>query len=148
MAVAGNAPVSRVGTVLELPLPTILAVHVGCVLASAGLFALRGGAALAGAGWTMARPLRLGSYAVDTVLLGAGVALAVMTRQYPFVQPWLTTKLLLLVLYIVLGSFALKRGRTRTVRAGCFAAALLVLALIAGIAIAHDPPGWLATPAG
>lgn len=122
-------------------------VHVAAVIASGALFALRGAAALAGAGWTMAAPLRYLSYAIDTALLTAALMLSAILHQYPFVHAWLTVKVLLLVSYIVLGSLALKRGRTRTVRAGCFVAALIVYAFIASVARAHDPRGifvWLA----
>ena len=48
----------------------------------------------------------------DTLLLAAGIAMAVMSRQYPFEAPWLTTKLLVLILYILLGTMALRLGKT------------------------------------
>jgi uncharacterized membrane protein SirB2 len=38
--------------------------------------------------------------------------------------------------------FALRRGRSRTIRATCYVAALLVFATIVGIARAHHPLGW------
>ncbi|MES1262911.1 MAG: SirB2 family protein, partial [Peristeroidobacter soli] len=57
---------------------------------------------------------------------------------------WLTTKVLLLVVYVILGSYALKRGSTRAVRARAYAAALLVFAFIISIARAHDPRGIFA----
>jgi uncharacterized membrane protein SirB2 len=60
------------------------------------------------------------------------------------VQGWLTAKVLLLVVYVVLGSFALKRGRTRTVRTSCWIAALLVYLFIVSIARAHNPLGIVA----
>ena len=68
---------------------------------------------LAGARWHMAAPLRYLSYTIDTVLLTAALMLATMLHQYPFVHGWLTAKVLLLVVYVVLGSYALKRGATR-----------------------------------
>ena len=71
----------------------------------------------------MAAPLRYLSYTIDTVLLTAALMLATMLHQYPFVHGWLTVKVLLLVVYVVLGSYALKRGATRTVRAWSFVAA-------------------------
>ena len=89
-------------------------VHVAAVLTSGGLFALRGIAMLAGARWYMAAPLRYLSYTIDTVLLTAAMMLATVLHQYPFVNGWLTTKVLLLVVYVVLGSLALKRGATRS----------------------------------
>ena len=78
---------------------------------------------------------------VDTVLLTAALMLATILHQYPFVQGWLTAKVLLLVVYVVLGSFALKRGRTRAVRTSCWIAALLVFLFIVSIARAHHPLG-------
>ena len=119
-------------------------VHVAAVLSSGGLFAFRGVAMLAGARWYMAAPLRFLSYTIDTVLLTAALMLATMLRQYPFVHGWLTTKVLLLVVYVVLGSYALKRGATPTVRGWTFAVALLVYGFIISVARAHDPRGVFA----
>lgn len=121
-------------------------VHVAAVLCSGALFALRGAVMLAGARWYMAAPLRYLSYAIDTVLLTAALMLATILHQYPFVHGWLTTKVLLLVVYVVLGSYALKRGSTQAVRARAYVAALLVFAFILSVARAHDPRGvfaWL-----
>jgi uncharacterized membrane protein SirB2 len=50
---------------------------------------------------------------------------------------------LLLVVYIVLGSFALKRARDARLRLVCFLAALLSFAAIIAIARTHDPLGFL-----
>jgi uncharacterized membrane protein SirB2 len=119
-------------------------VHVAAVLASGTLFMLRGIALHAGAAWVMAAPLRYLSYTIDTVLLTAALMLATILHQYPFVHGWLTVKVLLLVLYVVLGSFALKRGSTRAVRVACWCTALLVFAVIVTVARAHHPLGLLA----
>ena len=43
-----------------------------------------------------------------------------MLHQYPFVRVWLTVKVLLLVVYVMLGSLALKRGRSRGTRLACY----------------------------
>ena len=124
--------------------PQIRAVHIAAVIASGLLFLVRGGAVQLGASWAMAAPLRYLSYTIDTVLLTAALMLAVIIQQFPFVQGWLTAKVLLLVVYVVLGSFALKRGRTRAVRTSCWIAALLVYLFIASIARAHNPLGIVA----
>ena len=121
--------------------PQIRAVHIAAVMASGSLFLLRGAAVQLGATWAMAAPLRYLSYSIDTVLLTAALMLATILHQYPFVQGWLTAKVLLLVVYVVLGSFALKRGRTRAVRTSCWIAALLVFLFIVSIARAHHPLG-------
>lgn len=124
--------------------PQIKWVHVAAVLASGGLFAMRGAAMLAGARWYMAAPLRYLSYTIDTVLLTAAFMLATVLHQYPFVHRWLSVKVLLLVVYVILGSYALKRGSTPAVKARAFAAALLVYAFIFSVARAHDPRGVFA----
>ena len=124
--------------------PQIKAVHIAAVMASGSLFLVRGAAVQLGAAWAMAAPLRYLSYAIDTALLTAALMLATIIHQFPFVQGWLTAKVLLLVVYVVLGSFALKRGRTRVVRTSCWIAALLVYLFIVSIARAHHPLGIVA----
>lgn len=121
--------------------PVIKLLHIAAVALSGGLFFVRGLGRAADATWAMAAPLRYASYAIDTVLLGAAIALAVMLHQYPFVHGWLTAKVVLLVVYIVLGSLALKRGRTRAIRVVCWLAALGVFALILSIARHHNALG-------
>jgi uncharacterized membrane protein SirB2 len=119
-------------------------VHVAAVLLSGSVFMLRAVATNLGAAWAMAAPLRYLTYAVDTALLTAALMLTAIVRQYPFVDAWLTVKVLLLVLYIGLGTFALKRGRTRPVRTACAVAAIVTFALIISVARAHHPLGWFA----
>ncbi|MHB8447431.1 MAG: SirB2 family protein [Rudaea sp.] len=122
--------------------PQIKFVHIACVALSGSLFTLRGMMLiLAGSQWVHHPILRRTTYLIDSTLLAAGIALATMLHQYPFVQAWLTAKMLLLVAYIVLGMFALRRGRARASRAVFFLAALAVYLFIVSIAIAHDPRG-------
>ncbi len=122
--------------------PQIKLVHVSCVVMSGSLFAARGLMMLAGLDATNHRVLRYLSYLIDTTLLASALILVAILHQYPFVQPWLTVKVLMLVVYIALGVFALRRGRTRARRAAYFAAALTVFAFIVSVAITHDPRGW------
>ena len=78
------------------------------------------------------------------ILLGSAIAMAVISAQYPFVQPWLTAKFFGLLAYIVFGMMALKRGRTKGQRAAWLLAALLAFAYIVSVALARDPLGFLA----
>jgi uncharacterized membrane protein SirB2 len=126
--------------------PVVKLIHLAAVATSGTLFFLRGMAInLFRASWPMAAPVRYLTYTVDTVLLAAGITLAIIIRQYPFVEGWLTTKVLLLVVYIVLGSFALKRRRTPNVRLVAWIAALAVFVFIISIARAHNPLGIFAS---
>ena len=123
--------------------PQIKAVHIAAVLVSGCLFALRGLLVLAGNRWGMVAPVRYLSYAVDTVLLTAALMLVTILPHAMFANGWLTVKLVLLVVYVGLGSFALKRGRTPRQRRGCYVAALSVYAFMFSIAWVHHPLGIL-----
>ncbi|WHZ19720.1 MAG: putative membrane protein [Rhodanobacteraceae bacterium] len=119
----------------------ILWTHVGCVIASGSLFFTRGCMMLAGLPAANHVALRRISVVIDSLLLAAAIALTMIIHQYPFVQAWLTVKVVLLVVYIVLGVFALRRGRTRAVRGAYFAAAVIVFLFIVSVARTHNPFG-------
>lgn len=92
----------------------------------------------------MVPPLRYLSYVIDTALVATAVALlALLPGSFPG-NGWLPLKLTLLLVYIVLGSLALKRGRTLTRRRAAFAAAVLVFLSMLAIAHTHEPLGpWI-----
>ncbi len=119
----------------------ILWTHIGCVIASGSLFFTRGCMMLAGLPAANHVALRRISVVVDSLLLAAAIALTIIIHQYPFVQAWLTVKVILLVVYIALGVFALRRGRTRAIRAICFVAALAVFLFIVSVAPTHNAFG-------
>ncbi len=123
--------------------PEIKQMHIALVAASGLLFAVRGAAVLTGQRWAMRSPWRWLSYGIDTLLLSAGVTLWAILSLNPVHSPWLGTKLLLLVLYIVLGSLALKRAPTPATRRLSYAAALCVYLFMASVAVVHHPMGVL-----
>ena len=121
--------------------PQIRFVHIAAVLASGTLFFIRGLAVQLGACWPQHAAVRYLSYSIDTVLLTAAFMLMTVLHQYPLQQSWLTVKIALIIVYIVLGSFAISTGRTRNVRWACYIAALLLFGLIVSVARAHHPLG-------
>ncbi len=121
-------------------------VHIGSVLATGALFLLRGlGVNFFNASWPMSAPVRYLSYTIDTVLLTAALMLMTIVQQFPFVHHWLTVKVLLLVAYMVLGKFALKRAKSRPARLGFFVTAVAVFVFIISVARSHDPFGVFVT---
>ncbi len=120
------------------------AVHVGSALLSIAGFVLRGVWMLQGSPLLKARTTRILPHIVDTLLLGSAIALALRIAQYPFVHAWLTAKVLALLAYIVLGSIALKYGRSRRVRALSYGLALGVFLYIVAVAITRSPTAGLA----
>jgi len=124
--------------------PALLQLHLGCVSASVALFAARGLGVMTLHAWPMRPFWRHLSVVIDVLLLAAGASLWALLGLHPVRNAWLGVKLVLLVVYIVLGSYALKRGRTRAQRLVFFIAALGVVLSMAGIALAHDAAGWWA----
>ena len=122
--------------------PWIRAVHVACAALSVAGFAARGVLMLRGSPWLGLRFVRVAPHVVDTLLLASAVWLAWFLGQVPFVHGWITAKIGALLAYIVLGSVALKRGRTRRVRAAAFAASLATVAYIVWVALTRDPTPW------
>lgn len=118
-------------------------VHVGCAALSLSGFVLRGAWMWRGSPWFKARATRVLPHVIDTLLLAAGIALVVRARQYPFVHAWLTAKLTALILYIVLGSIALKYGKNPRQRSLAFVAAILVFVYIIAVAITRSAAGGL-----
>lgn len=114
-------------------------IHVSCAGISFALFFLRGIWSFRDSPIMRQRWLKVVPHVVDTLLLASALMLAYTIGQYPFVDGWLTAKFFGLVLYIVLGSVALKHGKSRTIRMAAWFAALAVFAYIVLVAARHDP---------
>ena len=109
--------------------------HISCALLSGGLFLQRGFWMLRESAMLQRRWVRILPHAVDSLLLISALTMVIWSEQYPFVQGWLTAKILALVVYIALGTIALKCGRTRPVRVLAFIAALMVFMYIGSVAM-------------
>lgn len=116
-------------------------VHIASVHLSIALFLLRGVLMWLDSGWLRHWTLKVLPHLVDTVLLTSALMLVTILHQYPFVQAWLTVKVVLLAVYIGLGFVALKPGRAAVVRRIAFVAAVLVFGFIYSVARAHHPLG-------
>jgi uncharacterized membrane protein SirB2 len=120
-------------------------VHIGCAILTIALFVLRGGLMLAESTWQRSVVLRYLPHVVDTVLLTSALMLTTVIHQYPFSTGWVTMKVVLLVVYILLGSIALKRGRTKSIRVAALVAALATIGFLVTVARAHHPLGVFAS---
>lgn len=118
--------------------------HVTCVVLSAAGFLLRGTWMLTGNALLRHRLTRVLPHLVDSTLLLSAITLAVMIEQYPFSAGWVTAKVIGLLAYILLGTVALKRGRTRAARLAAFVGAILVYAWIVSVALSKNIAGYLA----
>lgn len=122
---------------------TIKFIHQCAVVLSISGFAARWLGVLAGAAWVRGRVARSLPHVVDTVLLTSAVALAWTIGLNPLSVPWLTAKIVALLVYIGLGKLALQPAASR---ATCIAAgtlALLTVDYIVSVALTKQVTGFL-----
>ena len=130
---------------MSLDYTTVKLVHqVAVALSVTGFFA-RGWASFASAGWVRTRAAKTVPHVVDTVLLLSALSLAWLLRLDPRDAPWLTAKIVGLVVYVALGVVALRPGRPLWVRATAWMAALATVGWIVSVAITKSPFGFFAT---
>ena len=122
-----------------MPWALLKQLHVLLALLTACSFCLRGY-------WMLRRSPRLESpwtrrlpHLVDALLLLTGLTMAVGLAISPVAHPWLAVKLVVIVIYVVIGSVALKRGRTYRQRVLALALSVLALIGIFALALSHDP---------
>ncbi len=106
-------------------------------------FLLRGYWMLTGSDKLQQPITRIAPHVVDTAFLFSGVAMLLITSLNPLSQSWLVAKFAGLVLYILLGSVAIRRGPTLRIRALAFVAAVSAYAYVVGVALAKSPASWI-----
>ena len=109
--------------------------HITFALLSGSFFLLRGIWMLGESPLLQQRWVKVVPHVVDTLLLSSALVMVFWSGQYPFAQPWLTAKVLALIIYIGLGTVALKRGKTRLVRTVAMFAALATFGYIVAVAL-------------
>jgi uncharacterized membrane protein SirB2 len=123
---------------------TIKYLHISFVSLSYILFFLRGVWMLRASPLLQQRWVRIVPHIVDTALLASAITLAIQLSISPLAAPWLMAKIIALLAYILLGTIAIKRGKTKNIRIVAWLAAQLVFFYIIGVAITHDPLPWQA----
>lgn len=112
--------------------------HMSCAVISVSFFILRFIWILRGSSMLQQRWVRIVPHVVDTILLASALTMVYWSGQIPFQQAWLGAKVIALLAYIILGSIALKRGKTLQSRAFAFVAALLVFGYIVAVALSRQ----------
>lgn len=120
-------------------------IHVSCAAISFTLFFLRGIWSFNSSPIMRQRWIKIAPHVVDTLLLASALAMAFAIGQYPFVDAWLTAKVIGLLLYIGLGLVALKYGKSKAIRFSAWLAAQLVFAYIVLVAASHNPLPLIST---
>ena len=117
--------------------------HITAVVLTAILFLLRGIWMFVGSPQLQRRWVKVVPHVIDTLLLLSALVLIFMLHQYPFVNDWLTVKVLGLLVYIGLGMIALHYGRTKRIRVIAWLAACLVFVYIVTVAVYKTPWPWV-----
>ncbi|MCC6202764.1 MAG: SirB2 family protein [Gammaproteobacteria bacterium] len=118
-------------------------IHLTCAVLSICGYLLRGWWMLRESPLLNHRLTRILPHTVDAIFLGSGIWLAILLRYLPHQQPWFAAKLLGILAYILLGLVALRRGRTKTIRATTWIASLACFAYVVGAARTKSVASWL-----
>lgn len=114
-------------------------IHVSSVILSYSLFMTRGIWMMRGSARLQQRWVKIMPHIVDTVLLASAIALAILIKQYPLVDAWLTAKVMGLLVYIGLGMVALRFGKTRVIKISAWVMAQIVFFYIVMVALTKSP---------
>lgn len=113
--------------------------HITLAISSICLFCIRFHWALASSPQLHERWVKILPHVIDTTLLCCGVYLMISMQFWPTQQPWLLVKLSALVVYILLGTFAIKRGKTQKIKRNTGILAIIVYFYMINVAISHKP---------
>lgn len=114
--------------------PAIKSLHMLCATLSICGLLLRAFWKMVGSALLDAKPVKILPHINDTLLLGCGVALAVIAGINPLTHLWLLAKMVLLLAYIVCGVFILKKAESNAARAAGLFVALVCFAGMGGLA--------------
>ena len=114
-------------------------IHVGSIILSYLLFLTRGIWMIRDSANLQQRWVKILPHIVDTVLLTSAIALVVAIQQSPLSDPWLTAKVVGLLLYIYLGLVALRLGKTRQTKIAAWIVAQCVFLYIVLVALTKSP---------
>ncbi|VAW95748.1 hypothetical protein MNBD_GAMMA21-1537 [hydrothermal vent metagenome] len=88
-------------------------IHVICAFLSISGFIYRGILKLTTPEKLSKKWLKITPHIIDTILLASAIYLVFITQQYPTLFNWVSMKIVALIIYIVLGLFALRFCKTR-----------------------------------
>ena len=118
-------------------------IHVTTAVVSYALFFVRGIWMINGSPRLGERWARIVPHVNDTLLLAVAIWMTLLLREYPGTHAWLTAKVIGLLVYIGLGTVALKRGKTQRARIAAWLAAQAVFVYIVAVALTRNPlPGF------
>jgi uncharacterized membrane protein SirB2 len=117
--------------------------HISCVALSFCGFFLRGVWMLRGSAWLHNKWVKRLPHVVDTGLLVSALSMLYVMQWSVLDHPWLQVKIVALLVYIGLGTLALKPGRSLGVRVAAWMIGLLVFLFIVSVALTKSVSGFV-----
>lgn len=117
---------------------TVKTIHLSAIVLTFILFFIRGLWMLQDSPILQQRWVKILPHSIDTILFLSGITLVILLRQYPMVHTWLTVKFFAVIAYIIVGSIALKFGKTKQIRFMMWLMALGLFFYIVTIALNHS----------
>lgn len=117
-------------------------IHISCVFLSLSGFSLRAYFLLRdperlSQGW-----LKYPPHIVESLLLFSALAMLPLINQYPFVDGWLTAKLVAMLLYIGVAGYTLHAVHTFKKKLFYISLSFSLFLYIVGVAVFHDYHSW------
>lgn len=114
-------------------------VHLLCAALSIVGFIVRGALRIADSAVLQKKWIRIAPHIIDTLLLLSAIGLMFSIQQYPFVNSWLTAKLLGLIVYIFLGVVTLRIAKSQPMRIIAYVLAIATFSYVGSVAISKTP---------
>ncbi len=120
-------------------------IHISCVVLSLSGFCLSSYFLLRDPEKLSLAWLKYPPHMVETLLLLSAIAMLPLLGQYPFVDGWLTAKLVAMLLYIAAAGYTLHAARTFRLKLFFITLSLLIFLYIVGVTLSHDYHSWFSS---
>ena len=117
-------------------------IHLTCVFLSLLGFFVRGLWMMLDSKNLNLRWVKIAPHIIDTFLLVSAIILVVQMRISPLEHSWLMAKIIALLMYIGIGTVALKRGRSKQIRVFAWLLGLATFMYIVAVAFTKSILGW------
>ena len=118
-------------------------IHICCVVFSFSGFLLRGLWMLNDSPALNKKWVKVVPHIIDTTLLLSALGLVYILGLSVFENDWLLAKIIALVVYVFLGTIALKRGKTKKIKIAALLLAVTTFLYIVSVAIMKSIYGYM-----
>jgi len=118
-------------------------IHVSCVVLSFSGFLLRGLWMMLDSTMLTKKWVKVVPHIVDTTLLLSAFFLVYLLDLSVLNHDWLLAKIIALIAYVLIGTVALKRGKTKKIKITALFLAMIVFLYIVSVAVTKSVIGFM-----